>query len=201
MKDELLKIKKELEEKEKIREELIKKARELRIKSSKTIANIHARKIDTSEKYLEEAEDLAFEIIGYRERFPELFYLAHDALQEFVEAFVFKHIIENLEIPKGLPFQIPQPVLGGLADAIGELRRYVLSLMMEGEDSEKIGRIIEIMEELYYILIDFDFPDKLTGNLRVKLDVARNSIEKTKSDFITARVNNLLRKLSNNENL
>jgi len=187
LKDDLEKIRRDLEEKEKVREELIKLSRDLRLNASKAIANIHANKMEKTEEYLRKAENLLKKVEEYR-KYPELFYLAHDALQEFVEAFVFKHIVENMKLPEKLPFQIPQPVLGGLADVIGELRRYSLSLMVKEEDLNKIRRIIEIMEEIYYTLIEFDFHDRLTGNLRPKLDVARNSIERTKSDFIAARI-------------
>lgn len=187
MRDDLERIRKELEEKERVREELIKLSRDLRLKASKAIANIHANRMDKAEEYLREAENV-LKIVEEYKRYPDLFYLAHDALQEFVEAIVFKHIVENTKLPERLPFQIPQPVLGGLADVIGELRRYSLSLMVRGEDLGRVRRIIEIMEELYYTLIEFDFHDRLTGNLRPKLDVARNSIERTKSDFIAAKI-------------
>ena len=187
MRDDLERIRKELEEKERVREELIKLSRDLRLKASKAIANIHANRMEKAEEYLREAENV-LKIVEEYKRYPDLFYLAHDALQEFVEAVVFKHIVENTKLPERLPFQIPQPVLGGLADVIGELRRYSLSLMVRGEDLGRVRRIIEIMEELYYTLIEFDFHDRLTGNLRPKLDVARNSIERTKSDFIAAKI-------------
>lgn len=187
MRDDLERIRKELEEKERVREELIKLSRDLRLKASKAIANIHANRMEKAEEYLREAENV-LKIVEEYKRYPDLFYLAHDALQEFVEAFVFKHIVENTKLPERLPFRIPQPVLGGLADVIGELRRYSLSLMVRGEDLGRVRRIIEIMEELYYTLIEFDFHDRLTGNLRPKLDVARNSIERTKSDFIAAKI-------------
>ena len=187
MRDDLERIRKELEEKERVREELIKLSRDLRLKASKAIANIHANRMEKAEEYLREAENV-LKIVEEYKRHPDIFYLAHDALQEFVEAFVFKHIVENTKLPERLPFQIPQPVLGGLADVIGELRRYSLSLMVRREDLGRVRRIIEIMEELYYTLIEFDFHDRLTGNLRPKLDVARNSIERTKSDFIAAKI-------------
>ncbi len=187
MRDDLEEIRKELEEKERIREEIIKKARELRIRASKGIANIHANKIEVAEKHLSDAEELMHEIVKYKS-YPDLFYLAHDALQEFVEAVVFKRIIKEMKIPDKLPIKIPQPVLRGLADVIGELRRYSLTLMVKEWEIERVERIISIMEDIYYMLIEFDFPDKLTGNLRAKLDVARASIERTKSDFVAAKI-------------
>ena len=197
MKGEFLdKIKKELEDKEKKREELIARSRELRINSSKAIANVHAGKPEKSEKYLENASKIAEEILKYRENHPDIFYLSNDGLQEFVEAYVFMYAVREEKLPDSLPFDIPQAVLPGLADSIGELRRYALTLMIEKSHSEKIEKMLNLMEEIYHILIEFDFHDRLTGNLRHKLDVARNIIERTKSDLIASRI---FWKLSNDE--
>mgnify|MGYP000170996678 CR=1 FL=1 len=182
------KIRAELEEKEKVREELIIKSRELRISSSKAIANIHAGRMDESALHLGEAERALREILEYRKSHPDVFYLANDALQEFIEAVVFRHVVERLEIPESLPVNIPQAVLPGMADCIGEIRRYVLTEMIRGRDFERVERLLDLMEEIYRTLIQFDFHDRLTGNLRPKLDVARNVIERTKSDLIAARI-------------
>ncbi len=184
----LQKLREELEERERVREELIVKSRELRLSSSKAIANIHAGRVEKSDEFLEKARRMLDDVLSYRNEYPDLFYLAHDAIQEFVEAYTFRHVIEHLELPETLPVSIPQSVLPGLADCVGELRRYALTLMVRGGDFERVERIIELMEEIYFTLIEFDFHDRLTGNLRPKLDTARNAIERTKSDYLTARV-------------
>jgi len=189
LRDEFLeKLRKELEEKEKVRENLIVKSRELRLSSSKAIANIHAGRYDEAEEYLKRVESMIGEVLKYRKTHPDIFYLANDALQEFVEAHLFNHIIRKGKVPDSLPVDVPQAVLPGMADCIGELRRYALTEMVKGGDFEKIEKILELMERIYHLLIEFDFHDRLTGNLRPKLDAARNIIERTKSDLIAARI-------------
>ncbi len=189
MRDEFLKrIRNELEEKEKAREELIVKSRELRLNSSKAIANIHSGNPEKSSEHLDKAGKILEEVLELWNHHPELFYLAHDSVQEYVEAYVFTHAIESLRLPEYLPVAIPQCVLPGLADCVGELRRYALTMMVRGESLEKVERVVGLMEKIYFILVEFDFHDRLTGNLRPKLDTARNLIEKTKSDLISAKV-------------
>ncbi|ADC66163.1 Translin [Ferroglobus placidus DSM 10642] len=193
-------LKKILEEKEAAREELIKLSRDMRLNSSKAIAYIHAGNFEKAEKHLKKAEEVFERIKKFKEKFWDIYYLSFDAMQEFVEAIVFKNVVENLslevELPEGLE---PAPILGGFADSIGEMRRYALTLLVKN-NVEVAKKVLELMEELYFKLVEFTFHDKITGNLRPKLDVARNSIERTKSDLLSAIVakksDELLKKIS-----
>ncbi len=183
------KIREILREKELAREELIKLSREMRLHSSKAIANIHAGNFEKAEEHLKKAEEIFEKIKQFKEKFWDIYYLSYDAMQEFVEAKVFKNVVEKMNLDVDLPPDLePAPILGGFADSIGEMRRFALSLLVRGDDVEKARKVLELMEELYFRLIEFDFHDKITGNLRPKLDVARNSIERTKSDLLSAMV-------------
>ncbi len=185
------KIREILKVREEVREELIKLSRELRILSSKAIARIHARRFDDAERYIEEALKVFEKIKEYKNDFPSLMYIANDAMQEFVEALVFKSSVESFNINIELPDGIEEAsILTGYADSIGELRRYILDLLKSGKEDDiaKAEKLVELMDEIYFNLIEFDFPDKLTGNLRIKLDIARQSIERTKSDLISVLV-------------
>jgi len=182
-----------LEEREKAREELLRLARLLRIKSTKAISAIHSEDFEASKIYLQEAKKALNEIQNYK-KYPQIYYpITHDAMQEFVESWVFYKLVkspfsENIFDTINVETEIEIPaVLTGLADLIGELRRYVLDIFRKSE-FEKSERYIEIMEELYYRLSTFYFPDKLVPGLRHKVDRARLTIEKTKSDYITARL-------------
>jgi translin len=94
----------------------------------------------------------------------------------------------------GLPAPTPEeigvedaPYLNGIAEAIGEARRYALDLLRGGRVEEG-ERVLATMDDLYSILVTMDYPDAITGNLRRSTDVARSLIEKTRGDLSVARV-------------
>ncbi len=179
--------KKRLEELEKSREELLKLAREMRIRATKAIAAIHSGK--GGEDELQQAISIMEKLVEYKQKCPEIYFsLTHDAMQELVEAVCFaKAVSQNFDFRVELPVEASAYVTG-LADVIGELRRYTLSKLVIGEFKEA-ERLMKLMEEIYSALIPFTaLPDKLVPGLRHKLDVARAAIERTKSDYIAARV-------------
>lgn len=186
-------FRKVLEEKEQAREELLKLTREMRINATKAIALLHAKDFEKAEEHLNNALELMEQIYEFKEKYPDIYYpITFDAMQELVEAYSFYHVLryENLEIDfSKLKVEIA-PTLTGLADMAGEIRRHILDLLRVGE-FDKAERLIELMEEIYLNLLTFNFPDKLTPHLRPKVDYVRGAIERTKSDFISAKVASL----------
>jgi translin len=69
-----------------------------------------------------------------------------------------------------------------MAESIGEGRRAILDLLRRGE-ADRGERILEAMEDMYYLLVSIDFPDAITGNLRRTTDSARAILEKTRGDL------------------
>lgn len=180
--------KRRLEELESAREELLKLTREMKINATKAIAAIHAGKFVECEQHLNKAIEVLEKVNEFK-KYPEIYYaLTHDAMQELVEAKVFFEIVKDkFNFSANLKVE-PSSFITGLADSIGELRRYVLTNLVLG-NFEEAERIMSIMEEIYNELISFtSLPDKLLPGLRHKLDVARAGIERTKSDYIAAKV-------------
>ena len=101
--------------------------------------------------------------------------------QEFVEAHSFLAIVENKEIPslKSLKVSEEAYVLG-LLDCIGELKRFVLDNIRNGQ-LKKADRIFNVMENLYQTLYPFAMYDKIVREARRKLDVNRVLVEETRS--------------------
>ena len=76
----------------------------------------------------------------------------------------------------------PAAYLNGLAEAIGESRRHVLDVIRKG-DLVRGERILNIMDEVYYALITFDYPDAVTQGLRRQTDMVRGVLERTRGDI------------------
>lgn len=181
-------IRKRLDEMDFAREELLKLSRELRRKATLAISSIHTRNIDKAKNILREAEGILKRVEAYRKY--EIFYpITREPMQELVEAYVFLGIVskKKLEIPEFHAEIHPSSILTGIADVVGELRRYILDLLRKSEIKEA-ERLIQFMERIYFSLVSFNYPDKIVPGLRGKIDMMRLSVERTKSDLISAMV-------------
>ncbi|MBY8985897.1 MAG: hypothetical protein KGD65_12560 [Candidatus Lokiarchaeota archaeon] len=120
--------------------------------------------------------------------------------QEYTELIVFYSIISDKEIPSPSELKIsPINFALGLADVIGELRRYALDNIRNSQTNE-LNKILESMDEIYTNLFSVDYPVGVTQDLRHKVDVARNIIEKTRGDVSLAIQMNDLKQCFENEN-
>ncbi len=117
----------------------------------------------------------------------------HDAQKEYAEARLTRAISDGDGLPSPDDIGVtPAAYLNGMAETIGELRRSVLDLLRRGEVAQA-ERLLETMDEMYYVLVTIDYPDAITGNLRRWTDVARGIIEKTRGDLTTSLVQRDLR--------
>jgi len=119
---------------------------------------------------------------------PDLYHAGYtqDALKEFAEASMTYALITNGPLPTpeelGVP---PAPYLNGLAEAMGEVRRYVLDIMRRGE-IDRCEQMLQIMEEVYGVLVTVDYPAALTRGLRRTTDMVRGVLERTRGDLTVA---------------
>ena len=77
------------------------------------------------------------------------------------------------------------PFLNGLAEAVGELRRYVLDRLRRG-DVVRCEPLLQTMDDIYSLLVTIDYPDALTGGLRRTTDATRGILERTRGDLTVA---------------
>ena len=101
--------------------------------------------------------------------------------QEFVEAHSFLAVVENKEIPSLKSLKVSEEAyILGLLDCIGELKRFVLDNIRNGQ-LKKADRIFNVMENLYQTLYPFAVYDKIVKETRRKLDVNRILVEETRA--------------------
>jgi translin len=109
-----------------------------------------------------------------------------DAQKEYAEAASFAAITQEQPLPTADTLTIGWAAyLNGLAEAVGELRRYVLDQLRHGNFDE-CERFLQVMDDIYALLISVDFPDSITAGLRRTTDATRGILEKTRGDLTTA---------------
>ncbi len=110
-----------------------------------------------------------------------------DAQKEYAEARITEALLTGAErIPDAEELGVEDaPFLNGMAETVGEGRRFALDLLRQGE-VDRAEAVLASMEELYAVLVSIDYPDAITGNLRRTTDVARSLIERTRGDVTTA---------------
>ena len=72
--------------------------------------------------------------------------------------------------------------LRGLAETIGEMRRRCLDILRQGY-SDEAERLLDLMDEIYAMLVTIDYPDAITYGLRRQTDMVRGIIERTRADL------------------
>jgi translin len=190
------KIRRDFSLKDSAREKCLKASREIIRYSSNSIRATHRREKGDACKLLMAASSLIIELqndfkIKYRELLQANY--VHDAYKEFAEASITFDIIFNHDIPYPDELNVTYAsYLNGLAESVGELRRFLLDSLRHDnyQDSE---RLLNIMDQIYNVLVTIDFPDAITYGLRRNTDNVRGILEKTRGDLTLIQQNDILR--------
>ena len=157
-------------------------------KSSLAIKSLHRGDLEKANFLLEENKKLISEVNELSTQMEPLrFGIILPCNQEYAEAIFLQKFLSNKPFPDFQELNIPfVAYLHGLADFVGELRRVILDILRQGGDIKGAIRALDLMDDLYSLLITLDFPDSLTYNLRKKIDFVRNLTEKTRGDVTLA---------------
>ena len=167
------------------RDEALRRSRELIRTCATAIRASHRDEWDTAHDLLAEADKVARELQKVLDPYPDLLSAGYtqDALKELVEAHVTFALASNAPIPEpealGMCYSV---YLNGLCEGASEIRRRCLDEMRRGDTAEA-ERLLEAMDEIYDILVTFDFPDAITGGLRRRVDQLRGVLERTRGDL------------------
>lgn len=181
----LQEIKKELMQKNNIRDSSHDVMRKVTSQSKQAILRIHQKKFDEAKKLITEAKNLVEGLQSQAQQYPEIIYggMLNAAYQEYSEANIFLVLIQEERFITPSEISVPSvDYVLGLSDVIGEYRRLALDYLREGE-VEKGEECLQTMDEIFVQLLALDEAYMLVPGLRHKSDSARRIIEATRGDI------------------
>lgn len=182
------------------REEILRLSRNIIRDCSIAIKNIHRKEFNKFNDKINKIKINHQNLVKKVSKNPGLFFkYLKTPEQEYCELIAFYSIINKKDIPTPFELEVnPLNYILGLADVIGELRRYALDNIRNSQ-VEDLNEILEDMDEIYTYLFTIDYPVGVTQDLRHKVDIARNIIEKTRGDISLAiQMDDLKRCFENN---
>ncbi len=171
-----------------VRDATLARSRQLIKHCANAIRATHRREPDTADALLRQADTIAAEMVSDAKQYPDIYFAGYtqDALKELSEAHLTRALILNSPLPTPQSLGVESAAyVNGLAETVGELRRYALDSLRRGDVSAS-ETMLDLMDEIYTMLITVDFPSAITRDLRRKTDVARSILERTRGDVTTA---------------
>jgi translin len=176
------------------REQALPKSRVAIRYCANSIRATHRQEFNTAAQLIAQAGTLLAEMGADLHDHQDIHYagFVHDAQKEYAEAATFAALAQHQPLPTPQELAITYAAyLNGLAEATGELRRYVLDQLRRG-NVENCEVFLNYMDDIYAILITVDFPDAITSGLRRSTDAARGLLEKTRGDLTAVVVQSQL---------
>ncbi len=167
------------------REKALPCCREVIRNCSQAIRAVHRQEFEQAVGLLKTARSLLNEAEQTVADYDELNYTGffRDAQKEYAEGSVLLSVVNGKQVPSPEELGINDAAyLNGLGEAVGELRRYLLDSMRQG-DISRGEELLRVMDDVYSVLVTIDFPDALTGGLRRTTDMVRGVLERTRSDL------------------
>jgi translin len=159
------------------------------------IRAVHRREPERAEERIREAETALRSAQQALLPFPSLAAVGflHDAEKEYVEAVLTVAMIDGEPLVNASDLGVGQAAwLNGLAEAASELRRHLLDRLRES-DLARGEELLNVMEDVYDVLVTIDYPDALTGGLRRTTDALRAVLERSRADVTTSVLQGRLR--------
>lgn len=177
------------------RERLITYSREVIRKAGSAILAIHRGDYAGASESLEGARQALQSSLEVCKEQPEYLYMGAlpQAMQEFAEASIVIALVRGNSPPPPQDVGVPaEPYIAGLADAVGEMRRYALDSLRR-DDIEEAERMLKVMDEVYASLKGLDYPRAVIPNLKRRIDMIRRQVEETRADVTLAYQGSLIR--------
>nr|MDO8110444.1 hypothetical protein [Candidatus Sigynarchaeota archaeon] len=172
---------------------------------SEAIKKLHRREAGV-DQVIGEARTTLKEMLGIAAQQPKIHLDSYfeGIYQEFVEMILLQQIFKGDALLKPSEFDPPVPAvayLGGLCDAIGELRRAILDCIRDEQFDDAL-KYFDTMEKLHDHVNSLDYPNAVIPDIRHKSDVNRKLIHATRSELTVAmHINKLNKNLAKLDNL
>lgn len=181
-------IRADLEEVDKARDGAYQQSRQLTRICARAIRAVHREEWEQAQDLIAEAKTAAETLTAEAEPYPTIYRAGYtqDALKEYVEANITYALVRDLPLPAPEALGTAGNTwLNGLAEAATELRRRILDIIRHGHSVEA-ERLLANMDEIYSLLVTFDFNDTVSGGLRRRTDAVRAVLERTRGDVTTS---------------
>ncbi len=166
--------------------------------AKQAILSIHQKRLSEALSLLKKAQSIKERLDQESQSHPDLIFtgMHSAALQEYSEARIFTTLVKDGKFTSPRKIDVPPIDYAlGLADVVGEYRRFALDALREG-NIKKSERSLETMDTIYVELMGMDEAYALVSGLRRKCDLARRIIEVTRGDITQeVRRNQLERRL------
>jgi translin len=174
-----------LDEKERMREDMLRRSREVLKLSARTIAAMHRGAfVDGDVLHIRDVTR------SLREDLKEHKDIWHsgaleNALQEAAEVAIVHAMVKGDRLPHPDDIDVTYPAyLLGLCDSVGELRRFALTAL-KGGDVERADGLLDRMEQIYLVVMQLHYPQAIVP-VKAKQDQIRGIIERTRGDVALA---------------
>lgn len=170
------------------RERALAESRQIIRLSANAVRAVHRNEFDVAEDLLRQAQELKDALVSHLADYPSIYWSGYvqDAHKEYAEARITLGVIGGRAIPDPAQLGVEDAVyLNGLGEAAGEFRRYCLDAMRRG-DLSRAEALLQVMDEIYGLLVSVDYPDAVTGGLRRTTDMVRGVLERTRGDLTLA---------------
>ena len=182
------KIRQSFDVKDRARERALPISREVIRNSANAIRAIHREEFDQAHRLIEETGRLVKEMNESLRDCPDVYWagFVQDAQKEYAEARLTLAMVVKDPLPDPDDIGVGYGAyLGALAEAVGELRRHILDRMRH-RDLTWGEEMLDMMDEVYYQLVSFDYPNAVSGGLKRLSDMLRSVLERTRGDLTNA---------------
>lgn len=163
----------------------LKTSREVIRQSANAIRAIHREEFDDARALMDEARRKVIETSELLKDHGDIYYAGYvqDAQKEYAESELTMALIRDMPLPSHQELCVEcASYLNGFGEAIGECRRHVLDLLRSGK-TDRAEVLLKIMDEVFYVLVSYDYPEAVTAGLRRTTDMVRAVLERTRGDL------------------